>query len=43
MKSLVQALWFLTVSAGDLVIVVVSLVEFKNLVLQSFMYSGMFF
>uniref|UniRef100_A0A915CUQ3 Uncharacterized protein n=1 Tax=Ditylenchus dipsaci TaxID=166011 RepID=A0A915CUQ3_9BILA len=40
MKSLVQALWILTVAAGDLIIVAVTLINFGNPVLQYLVYAG---
>lgn len=40
MKSLVQALWFFTVSTGDAIIILVTMWKMNNLVLQSFVYAG---
>uniref|UniRef100_A0A915CQW9 Uncharacterized protein n=1 Tax=Ditylenchus dipsaci TaxID=166011 RepID=A0A915CQW9_9BILA len=41
MKSIVQALWLLTVSAGDAIIVVIALMKIPNMAVALVMYAGM--
>lgn len=40
MKSVVQALWFLTTAAGDLIIVIMALMDFGDLALQALIFAG---
>jgi len=41
MKSVVQALWFLTTAAGDLIIVIMALMNFGDLALQALIFAGL--
>lgn len=40
MKSLVQALWLATTAAGDLIIVVITLVNIINMAYEFIFYAG---
>jgi len=40
MKSVVQALWFLTIATGDLIIVLITLMKIKDMAIKFLIYAG---